>query len=67
MTGSTQVLNASNDDTPSGLLTLPFAFNYNGTSYSTYSVSPDGWVLFGAAGSAQFTNAVTSATNIPKL
>jgi hypothetical protein len=67
MTGSTQVLNSGNDDTPSALLPIGFTFNYNGTNYTNYSVSPDGWVVLGSAGGAQFTNAVTSATNTPKL
>ena len=62
------ILTTSNDDTPSGILTLPFAVTFDGVSYTECSVSPDGWVLFGnTAASNQFTNLVTSTTNIPKL
>lgn len=69
MTGSTQVIGASNDDTPTATAAaIGFNFLYNGTLYSQYSVSPDGWILLGGAvASSQFTNAVTSTTNIPKI
>lgn len=73
MTGSTTVIaaNTSNggtgDDTPSGVLTLPFTFNFNGTDYTQYSISPDGWIRFGGtAASAEFTNSVASTSNTPK-
>jgi len=62
------ILTTGNDDTPSGIITLPFAVTFNGVSYTECSVSPDGWVLFGnTAASNQYTNLVTSTTNIPKL
>lgn len=69
MTGATQVLNASNDDTPTGApASIGFNFNFNGTSYSQYSVSPDGWILLGGATAvSQFNNVVTSTSNIPKI
>jgi GEVED domain/Secretion system C-terminal sorting domain len=69
MTGATQVLNASNDDTPTPTaVALGFTFNYNGVNYTQYSISPDGWILLGGATAiSQFTNAMTSTTNIPKL
>jgi len=49
---------------------LPFTFNFDGANYSHFSASPDGWVVFGnstAAAVSEFTNLITSTTNIPKL
>ncbi|MEP7169538.1 MAG: GEVED domain-containing protein, partial [Bacteroidota bacterium] len=68
MTGATSQLTTGNDDTPSGLLALPFTFIFENNSYTNYSVSPDGWIKFGnVAGSAEYTNVTTSTTNTPKL
>jgi hypothetical protein len=69
MTGATQVISTGNDDTPTPTAAaIGFAFNYNGVNYTQYSVSPDGWIsLGGATAVSQFTNAMASTTNIPKL
>jgi hypothetical protein len=69
MTGATQLLASGNDDTPSASpVNIGFSFNFNGTNYTQYSVSPDGWILLGGTtATSQFTNAVTSTTNIPKI
>lgn len=69
MTGATTVLTTSNDDTPTASpANIGFTFAFNGVNYTQYSVSPDGWILLGGAtASSQFTNQVTSTTNIPKL
>lgn len=69
MVGATQVINASNDDTPTAApLNIGFTFNYNGTNYTQYSVSPDGWLLLGGAtATSDFSNQVTDPTNQPKL
>jgi len=71
MVGATQLLTTSNDDTPTASATTfggGFAFNFNGVSYTQYSVSPDGWILFGPTAAAnEFTNAVTSSANTPKI
>jgi len=68
MIGATTIVNASVDDAPSSLQTLPFNFVYEGTTYTEYSVSPDGFIKLGApAASAQYFNNITSTTNIPKL
>ncbi len=74
MTGATTIIasNTSNggtgDDIPTGLLTLPFTFNFNGIDYTQYSVSPDGWLKFGSpAGASEFTNGVASTSNLPKV
>ena len=68
MTGATIVLGSSNDDTPSGVQSIGFTFTYEGVAYTQFSMSPDGFIkLGGVAASSQFTNAITSTTNIPKL
>ncbi len=69
MTGATQVLNASNDDTPTAAPAgIGFTFKYEGVNYTQYSVSPDGWLLLGGATAvSDFSNQVTDLTNIPKI
>ncbi|MBS4041924.1 MAG: choice-of-anchor J domain-containing protein [Flavobacteriales bacterium] len=66
--GSTLVVGASNDDTPSGLFDIGFEFVFMGSVYTQFSASPDGFIkLGGPAAAAQFTNSVTSTTNLPKI
>jgi hypothetical protein len=69
MTGATSVIADSDDDTPTSTpANIGFNFTLNGTVYTQYSVSPDGWILLGGTtASNQYTNAVTSTTNTPKL
>jgi trimeric autotransporter adhesin len=69
MTGATVGVPSSVDDTPMAApASIGFTFNFNGTNYTQFSVSPDGWILLGGATAVnQFTNTVTSATNIPKI
>jgi hypothetical protein len=69
MTGATTVIGAGDDDTPTGpAASIGFTFNFNGTNYTQFSVSPDGWILLGGtAATSEFTNAVTSTTNNPKI
>ena len=68
MTDSTQLLGAGIDDTPSALANIGFAFTFSGTSSTQFSVTPDGFLKFGSPAAASlFTNALASATNIPKL
>ncbi|MBS1734217.1 MAG: right-handed parallel beta-helix repeat-containing protein, partial [Bacteroidetes bacterium] len=76
MTGATTIVSlASNlpagtngDDDPSAVTAIGFTFNFNNTTYTQFSASPDGWIkLGGGAAVAQFTNNVTSTTNIPKI
>jgi hypothetical protein len=69
MTGATTILTTSNDDTPNATpLAIGFTFPYEFANYTQFSVSPDGWVLLGGtAAVSQFTNAMTSATNAPKI
>jgi hypothetical protein len=68
MAGASTAIGASVDDTPSALLDIGFGFMYETTTYTQFSVSPDGFMKLGApAATAQFTNSITSTTNIPKL
>ena len=67
--GSVNVIGSSVDDAPMAApAAIGFSFNYDGNTYTQFTASPDGWVMLGGAiGSNQFTNLVTSTTNIPKL
>jgi hypothetical protein len=69
MVGATTALGSGDDDTPTASpAAIGFTFPYNGTTYTQFSVSPDGWILLGGTtAAAQFSNAVTSTTNIPKI
>ncbi|MBK8845749.1 MAG: hypothetical protein IPO27_03950 [Bacteroidetes bacterium] len=81
MTGAATVVSSLTDDAPMNTsnggnttagasLALPFAFNFNGTSYTHYSASPDGWMVFSnsaGAATSQFINDITSTTNTPKI
>lgn len=69
MTGGTSVIFSGNDDTPTpSPAPIGFTFNYEGVDYTNYSVSPDGWVLLGnTTAASQYTNSITSTTNIPKI
>jgi hypothetical protein len=68
MTGATTAIGSNGDDTPSGVLPIGFTFNFNGVNFTDFSVSPDGWIRMGnVAPTSQFTNSVTSTTNIPKI
>jgi len=69
MTGATTVITTSNDDTPTAAAAgIGFAFPFNGTTFTQYSVSPDGWLsLGGAVATSSFTNQVTLASNTPKI
>ena len=67
--GSVGVIGSGADDTPMAApAAIGFSFNYDGNTYTQFTASPDGWVMLGGAiGSNQFTNLVTSTSNIPKL
>jgi hypothetical protein len=69
MTGATTVLTTSNDDTPTpAAVNIGFPFIYNGSSYTQYSVSPDGWILLGGAvANNEYINVATSTANTPKI
>ena len=67
MTGSTALIGASVDDAPVAAVPIGFSFNYCGANYTDFSTSPDGFIRLGTTTATdQFTNAITSTTNIPK-
>lgn len=68
MTGATTNISTGDDDTPGSSVNIGFTFNFNGVGYTNCFVSPDGWLMFGGSSvGSQFTNSITSTTNIPKL
>ena len=69
MTGAATAVSSNTDDTPSGAITIPggMSFSFEGVGYTTFSVSPDGWLRLGSAGVAEYNNNITSATNRPKI
>jgi len=68
MTGATTIVAASVDDAPSTIQNIGFNFVYEGVTYTQFSASPDGFLKLGSpAASSQFSNSITSTTNIPKL
>lgn len=68
MNGASTAIGSSVDDTPSALLGIGFDFMYEGNTYSQFSVTPDGFLKLGPpVAVSQFTNSITSTTNIPKL
>ncbi|MGZ4033257.1 MAG: T9SS type A sorting domain-containing protein [Bacteroidia bacterium] len=68
MTGSVQLIGTGVDDNPSAVQSIGFNFVYEGTTYTQYSLTPDGFLKLGAtAAVAQYSNSMTSTTNIPKI
>lgn len=68
MTGATTIGSGPNDDTPYAASNIGFTFNYNGTDYTQFSASPDGFIrLGGGTALSQFTNSFASTTNVPKI
>lgn len=68
MTGATTIGSGPNDDTPYAASNIGFTFNYNGTNFTQFSASPDGFIRLGAGtASSQFTNSFASTTNVPKI
>ncbi|MCB9354614.1 MAG: HYR domain-containing protein [Lewinellaceae bacterium] len=68
MSGASTAIGSSVDDTPSSLLNIGFDFVYEGNTYTQFSMTPDGFVKLGSpVAVSQFTNSITSTTNIPKL
>ncbi|HNS12786.1 MAG TPA: GEVED domain-containing protein, partial [Bacteroidia bacterium] len=69
MSGSTTVISSGNDDTPmASPENIGFSFVLNGTAYTQYSASPDGWLRLGSGtATAEYSNSVTSTSNTPKI
>ncbi|TCJ15845.1 T9SS type A sorting domain-containing protein [Flaviaesturariibacter flavus] len=71
MTGATVALSSGDDDTPMATSTaIGFNFPYEGTNYTQFAVSPDGWVRLGTSTftpSSSFSNSLTSSSELPKI
>ncbi len=68
MTGATVIGSAANDDTPYAASNIGFTFNFNGTNFTQFSASPDGFIRLGAGtATSQFTNSFSSTTNVNKI
>jgi len=62
--GWTQIYSGNVDDTPLEVA-LPFAFPFNGTSYNSFWLSPNGYITFGS-GSSLYPGSPTSPA-LPKI
>lgn len=68
MAGATQLIGTGVDDAGSALTNIGFTFVYETLNYTQFSVTPDGFLKLGSPAAVdQFTNAITSGTNVPKL
>jgi len=64
--GWTQVFNGNVDDTPLEVTGMSFPFLFNGVSYTSFWLSPNGYITFGA-GSSQFTGLGNGNPSLPKI
>ena len=64
--GWTQIFNGTVDDTPLEVTGLPFPLLYNGVSYTSFWLSPNGYITFGA-GSSQYTGLTATNPALPKI
>ena len=77
MVNDTTICLANDDDYPNANVApttignpfnIGFTFTYEGVPYTQFSASPDGWIrLGGTTPATSFTNAITTATQIPAL
>jgi hypothetical protein len=65
-TGWTQVYSGNVDDTPLQITGMPFSFLFNGVSYTSFWLSPNGYITFGA-GSSQYTGLGNGNPALPKI
>ena len=68
MTGATTIITSGLDDATSFVQDIGFTFRYEDVPFTQFSASADGFLKLGStAAASQFTNSITSTTNIPKL
>lgn len=64
ITGGTQIIASGQDDTVSGLTNIGFTFKFNGTDFTQFSASSNGFIRLGAQpGTTQYTPISTPVTN----
>lgn len=64
--GWTQVYNSNVDDTPVEVTGMPFTFTFNGVGYTSFWVSPNGYITFGS-GSSEYTGLGNTNPALPKI
>lgn len=64
--GWTQVYNSNVDDTPVEVTGMPFTFTFNGVGYTSFWISPNGYITFGS-GSSQYTGLGNTNPALPKI
>jgi hypothetical protein len=64
--GWTQIYSGNVDDTPLEVTGLQFPFRLNGVSYTSFWLSPNGYITFGA-GSSQYTGLTATNPALPKI
>ena len=64
--GWTEVFNGNIDDTPLEITGMAFPFLFNGVSYTSFRLSPNGYITFGA-GSSQYTGLGNGNPALPKI
>ena len=64
--GWTQVYNGNVDDTPLEITGMPFTFTFNGVGYTSFWISPNGYITFGS-GSSQYTSLGNTNPALPKI
>ena len=63
LSGATTLYSGSWDDGSSALLTIPFTFVYNGTSYTSLGVNANGFITMGATNTDVYCGVQQSAVN----
>ena len=68
MTGYTEALGPSNDDRTAGSYNIGFTFNFDGSDYSTFTVSSNGWMKLGAhTTNSDLSNAFDGGAQYPVI
>jgi hypothetical protein len=70
MAGAITLVNSNVDDAPGAGVAMGMTFPYEAATYTHISASPDGFVRLQnntTAATSQFSNSITSTTNIPKI
>ncbi len=68
MSGYTEALPASRDDYTAGSYNIGFTFNFDGTDYSTFSISSNGWMKLGShTTNSDLSNAFDGGAQYPVI
>jgi hypothetical protein len=59
----TTFISSTWDDSTSGLITIPFAFTYNGTAFTTLAINTNGFITFGSIPATVYCGLQSSAAN----